>query len=89
VLRERVQLARRDGVPLDRVLLREVGAHVLDEGARDRGRKIEWLEAFHDFVSTIPGQSKPEYLETYQRIVFAIARRSFQFAARHAYREEN
>jgi hypothetical protein len=38
VLLERVQLTSRDLVPLDRVLLRKEGAHVLHKGARDNGR---------------------------------------------------
>jgi hypothetical protein len=38
VLLERVQLARRDLVALDRVLLRQEGAHVFDEASRDSGR---------------------------------------------------
>jgi hypothetical protein len=43
VLSERAKLPHGDPVTLDRILLGEVGAHVLDEGARDGGRKIERL----------------------------------------------
>jgi hypothetical protein len=43
MLLERVQLARRNLVSLDRVLLRQKGAHVFDKGAGNAGRQFYGL----------------------------------------------